>query len=131
MDLLAQKVIDHARVGIDRLLTENGFTLGAAVKIERRLFATEAPQLLFLEFAAEYNCPSSSGTDRASGTLIVSGDGIYNTDTSEFGRLRTSGEVLRFVSEDGTEKKHRNIYASANLHLGHREVASSIRYELD
>jgi hypothetical protein len=131
MELLAQKVIEDTGDRIAPLLTENGFIIGDVAKIERRLYATETPQLLFLEFTADYNCPATSEIERAPGTLTISGNGTYNIDTKEIGRLRSSGEVLRFRLGDGTETEHRNVYASADIYLGHREIRNKIRYELD
>jgi PIN domain len=131
MGLLAEKVIDHRRDEIVILLAENGFTLGNVAKVERRLYATETSQLLFLEFTAEYECPAASETNRPPAVLIISGDGVYNTDKQSFSQLRSSGEVLRFILEDGTEKEHRTINLSAEMHLGHREIVNKIRYQLD
>ena len=75
MDILSQEIIQRDPEGTSRLLAENGFRMGDLSKIERRLYATERPTELFLDFTAEYNCPSVDDTQKSSASLIISGDG--------------------------------------------------------
>jgi len=113
-------------------LTRHGFDLGVRLSVAYTLFATENPNVLFLEFSMEYGCADIRGESRSDAILRLKGDGSYTLATETFAELRNFGEHLSYRLPDGSEKESRNhVIFAGGLVLGHREVSSVIRFKLD
>ena len=131
-ETLSKVILQETKNRAIELITRNGFDLGERTKLQRNLFATEDPRILFLEFVIEYECPDATASGRPPAVLTIKGDATFNTETNMFSKLRSFGEALRFTSEDGTEKELKNVVMHAEgIVLGHRHVSNTVRYKLD
>ena len=131
-ELLVSSFFEQNRVSINEILDRQGFILGSRLNLTRTLYITENPGLLFLEFSMEYECQDISGSNRNSAILKLKGDGIYNTLTGQFERLRNFGEELRYHFEDGTEYVTRNyVLFGVGMVFGHKEITNTFQYKID
>jgi hypothetical protein len=131
-ELLASTFLAQNKASIDGMLSRNGFELGARTKVERVLYATENPGMLFIEFTIEYEAEDISGDGRMDGILTLRGDGLFDTAAASFKDLRNFGEALQFQPSGGGEREVRNLVIFAgSMTMGHREVTHTVRYKLD
>jgi hypothetical protein len=112
-------------------LERHGFTLGERSSCTYKVYATEDPTVLFLDFAMEIQCIDARGDGRTEAALHLKGDGSFLPETKAFRNLRNFGEHLKFQMPDGTKGEMRNavIYAQGTV-IGHKEVSSVVRYAL-
>lgn len=115
---------------VDGLLKRNGFALGEKLVTSRFLYATENPSILYVEFTIEFAAKETLGDGRTDGVITLRGDGSYDTKRHTFADFRNREEVLRFQESDGDEREVRNIYASMEGFIGHRNVSHTIRHKL-
>lgn len=116
---------------INGTLARTGFSLNAKQNVTYKLFATENPTELFLEFSITISCSDARGEGRTNAFLNLKGDGLYSPTNRAFSALRNFGEHLTYLNADGTPQETRNhvLYASGIV-IGHREVTHEIRHAL-
>lgn len=116
---------------INSTLARTEFSLGARRSVTYKLFATENPTELFLEFSMTISCSDAREEGRTNALLNLRGDGLYSPTNRTFSALRNFGEHLAWVNADGTPQETRNhhLYASGFV-IGHREVTHEIRHAL-
>jgi hypothetical protein len=112
-------------------LAEHGFDAGPRTLCDWKLYATESPSKLFLNFKFEYSCPDNRGTGRPPGVLSISGNCFYEPTSGLFSQMQREGDAFQFVDETGVETELKTISARAHLYLGHRTVMNETRYPLD
>lgn len=116
---------------INGTLARTEFSLGARQNVTYKLFATENPTELFLDFSMAISCSDAREEGRTNALLNLKGDGLYSPTERAYSALRNFGEHLAWVNADGTPQETRNhhLYASGIV-IGHREVTHEIRYAL-
>lgn len=129
-DLLSTQYLQIVKDAMNSLLERNGFSISSNARTTVSQFITENPDKLYIKFDLQFTCKDFRDEERNDAQLLLSGDGYYDTKTSEFQNLRSQGEELSFVDNHEDRKKIRNIYASGSLVLGHKTVEHSIRYEI-
>ncbi|MGD0383526.1 MAG: PIN domain-containing protein [Thermoguttaceae bacterium] len=133
-DILAEAFLKEQHKSVYGFLNWAGLDLARGKPVIYKLFATENPNLLFLEFSITYECTDIRGEGRTDALLLLKGDGSYNPTNGQFTELQNFYEHLRFSYRmpDGTEKETRmNVLCAGTAVDGHREVSSEIRYKLD
>lgn len=116
---------------INGILARTEFSLGARQNVTYKLFATEFPAELFLEFSIAISCSDASESGRKNAMLNLKADGLYSPTNRTFSALRNFGEHLSWVNSDGTPQETRNHYLYASgVVIGHREVTHEIRHAL-
>ena len=131
-DNLAHAFLAAHAASVYGTLARHGFELGPRQSLDYTLFATESPNILFLEFSMAYVCSDIRGEGRTSAILRLKGDGSYDLRNGGFVDLRNFGEHLSYRMPDGTEQENRNIVMfAAGLVLGHKDVSNVVRYKLD
>jgi len=138
-DIRGQVTIDHEQIAsswqpmlsesVRNLLSNNGYRLGELIKTTPRLFATEQPTILFIEFHAEYNCPALDEA-AAPAVLTIGGDCRYNSMSKTVDQFRPQREELIIPLPDGTETRKNVILAASTVYLGHRNISHTARFEL-
>jgi hypothetical protein len=129
---LAQAFLTQEKESVYGTVSRQGFDLGARQSLAYTLFATENPNMLFLEFSMAYACTDIRGEGRTDGVLLLKGDGSYMPTTGTFSGLRNFGERLSYRMPDGSERENRNhVLFAAGIVFGHREVSSIVRYKLN
>lgn len=117
--------------GIQGILAQTGFDLGKTQSITYKLFATENPTELYLEFSIAISCSDARGEGRRDAVINLKGAGLYTPIDRTFSMLRNFGEDFAYVNADGTSKETGNNYIYfSGFEIGHREVTHEIRYEL-
>jgi PIN domain len=111
-------------------LARNGFSLGEIKAAERRLFATENPQMVFVEFQVVYECPDLTDAERSPATLTIKGDGTYDAETGVFRDHRILSETIQFRGEDAEQELRNSIIYAEGLVIGQKEVKNTIRYAI-
>lgn len=130
-DQLQTAVLDAFGESINGTLARTGFSLDARKNVTYKLFATENPIELFLEFSITISCSDARGEGRTNAFLNLKGDGLYSPTNRTFSALRNFGEHLAYVNADGTPQETRNNYLYASgIVIGHREVTHEIRHAL-
>jgi len=113
---------------ISTLLGAAGFELGGRRALSQKLFATEDPRRLFVEFTIVFDSTSPTG---AGAVLTVTGSCTYDPESGELTNYRAGDEELVFLDSDGNEVRRANRYMHAGeIVLGHREVRHSVLHEL-
>jgi hypothetical protein len=108
-DALQQAFLATHSESINGMLERNGFTIGPRVEMSSNLFATDNPNVLFIDFRIVLHCDDVRGEARTEATLTLKGDGSYLPASREFRNLRNFGEELQFRLPDGSKKEMRNI----------------------
>jgi len=128
--VLVKAYLDKSFEAIDGLLKRNGFVLGEKLDTSKALYATENPSVLYVEFTIKFEAKETAGDGRMDGVVTLRGDGSYDTKSHTLTSLRNLEETLRFQQPSGEEREMRNIYASMEGFLGHRNVSHTIRHKL-
>jgi hypothetical protein len=128
-DLLASLWMEKQHESVASLVSDNGFEIGGRSATVKKMFATEDPRILFVQFTAEFTCPSFS-LDREPAMLRIGGDCRYNTETGQFDQFSPQTEELTFRLPDGTEAKKGVAFMSAHIVMGHKDVSHSVRFDL-
>ena len=115
--IISEYLANNSGERLTRWLVEKGFQLGNFVEVKRRIFATENPRVVFVEFEVTYRCPDNTG-NRDDAILIIQGDGTYDAEERRFRAQRTISEAISFRDGDGTEQDAQNLFASAEVFLG-------------
>ncbi len=129
-NVLVRAYLDKSFEAIDGLLKRNGFVLGEKLGTSKVLYATEDPSVLYVEFTVQFEAKETVGDGRMNGIITLRGDGSYDTERHALANLRNLEETLRFQQSNGEERQVRNIYASMEAFLGHRDVSHTIRHKL-
>ena len=130
-DQLQEAFFEAFGENINGTLARTGFSLGARQNVIYKLFATENPSELFLEFSIVISCSDSREEGRTNALLSLNGDGLYSPTNLTFAALRNFGEHLAWVNANGDPQETRNhhLYLSG-LVIGHREVTHEVRHVL-
>jgi hypothetical protein len=113
-------------------LAANGFDVGPRTLAEKKLYATEDPSKVFLDFKLEYSCPDNSGIGRSPGILSISGNCFYEPASGLFSQIQREGDAFRFVGEDGAEHELKSLVMRPDsLIIGYRTVNNKTRYPLE
>lgn len=129
--LLAAAFLAAHRESVYGTLDRQGFELGHRTSVEYILFATENPEVLFLEFSMSFACNDIRGEGRTDSVLLLKGDASYIPATGAFTDIRNFGEHLKFRLPDGSEGETRNaVLYAAGIVIGHRQVSNVVRYRL-
>jgi hypothetical protein len=129
---LANSFYEQNKEIIDQLVKRNGFETEGQPRIERKLFATERPTVMYLNFTITYECKDITEEGRFGGILSIRGDGFYDSESSSFEQLKRLGEELCFKLKDGTEKQLRNyVLRAEGITIGHKEVTHTVRHEIE
>ncbi len=116
---------------IDKHLNEHGFARDGCRVVGRKLFITEDPERLYINFAMAYSCVDIADQNRRDATLLVRGDGAYNPQTREFMDMRIWAQALEFCLQNGARASSQGeTFGSINASLGRREIRHSVRYPL-
>jgi hypothetical protein len=91
-EVISEQLLNDARSRLSEQLATNGFSLGDLGSVDRKLFATENPRIVFVEFEARYDCPDLTGA-REAATLIIKGDGSYDAEARAF-RDHRGGDLV-------------------------------------
>jgi hypothetical protein len=127
-DLLAANFLPTVQAGVDRLLDHNGFVLGARLGGSHKLFATDNPTEVHLEFTLTYRAVHPDGRE---GALNLRGDGKYAPQTTAFEGLQGRSEELVFQDVEGERISKNVTLAVGTAFLGHRIVHHEVRTPLD
>ena len=131
-DSLVEAFLTQYKESIYGILNRRGFDLGSRQSLTYTLFATENPNILFLEFSLAYSCSDVRREGRTDAMLLLNGDGSYNPTTGAFSDLRNFGEHLKYRMADGSEQENRNhVLFLAGMVIGHKEISSVVRYKLN
>jgi predicted nucleic acid-binding protein len=131
-DALADVFLNQYRESVYGMLARNGFDLGPRQDLNSTLFATENPNVLFLDFSMAFECTDIRGEGRTDATLRLKGDGSYSPPSGQFTNLRNFGEHLDYRMADGTERENKNVVVHlAGIVIGHKEVTNVVRYRLN
>jgi len=128
-ETISRKVLGASRDRLVEQLGKNGFSLGEIIGADRKLFATENPRMVFVDFQITYQCPDLTNTGRAPATLTVRGDGTFDAEAQAFREHRTLSETIRFRGEDDANQEVQNTFLHAEgLLIGQKEVRNIVRY---
>ncbi len=130
-DLLQTAFIGIFGENINGTIDRTGFILGDKKNVKYKLFATENPTELFIEFSITISCSDARGEGRTNAFLILKGDGLYSPTNRSFSVLRNFGEHLTYLNADGILQETRShvLYASGIV-IGHKEISYEVRHAL-
>lgn len=130
-DQFQTAVLEAFGESINGTLARTGFNIEDRQNLTYKLFATENPSELFLEFSIAISCNDERGEGRINALLTLNGDGLFAPTNRIFTALRNFGQQLTYVDAEGVpqEIKSVHLYASG-FTIGHREVTHEIRYAL-
>jgi hypothetical protein len=94
-------------------------------------FATEASNQLYLKFELRLVCSDTSGNGLSDALLVVKGEGTYDASSRRPIISRLWREEIKWLGADRTSPAEIRMYAFAEGHLGHKDVAHTIRHRLN
>ena len=121
----------RAHSAADELLARTGAEVSGEPSLQRELFATENPEILYFKYSMTFPCVDLTTNGRTDVHLLLAGDGTLKLDPPDIVQVRTGEETVFFTNPDGAEGRVRNVYASASSVLGHRTITHSVRHPLD
>jgi hypothetical protein len=112
----------------ERLIGSEGYTLGDLLAGEHSAFATNDPDIGYVEFSLRYQCVHPTQPD---GSLVVKGECVLDSVTGGLSDFRNRGEEFQFVDSEGEQQKRNIVLGVGNIVLGHRTVQHTVRAALD
>jgi hypothetical protein len=128
---LISAIQKRAHGAIDELLSGGGSKTSGASQIRYDLFITENPDVLYMTYAIEIPCTDITAGNRTNMSVVLEGSGTLRPSVPEILGAHAAKERLSFTNPDGTPGEICNVYASANLVLGHRTITHSVSYPLN
>lgn len=129
-EALETAYFDASLDSINRLLEGHHFCLGDRSSVHYRVFATEDPAVVFVEFELIYTTSSLIPSERHDGLLTLKGDCAFDLDRGDVAQLRTHEDTLRYVDVAGEEKQSRITHGFLESVLGHRTSLHTVRHPL-
>ncbi len=114
---------------IDDFLEPVGFVRTDA-SFETTFYATEDPNLLYIEFTAEFVCEDVTEEGRKNALLRLIGDGSYNHAATSFSDLRPTELSNTYLSREGKQEGKTIISGVGHSLIGHRRVSHVVRRKL-
>jgi len=130
-DRLQQEFFSRFGESIFGILERSGFELGGRTRVRLIPFATDNPDILFVEFEMSFDCADVSGQGRTDCVLALKGDCSFDTRTAAYTDIRNFGEYLSFRAVDGTLTERRNhvLFVDPAV-IGHRVITETTRFPL-
>jgi hypothetical protein len=121
-----------AHSSVATLLEKNGVAMDSSVvpQVKATWFATEDPDRVYFSYSISQGCIDSTNEGRTDIALTARGDGSLTPSPPRLLEARPGEEALDWVGQDGSPVRHRSLYASANIVLGHATVSHSVRTKL-
>ncbi len=117
----------HSEI-VNSIVARAGYQLGNLNNVETKLFITETPDRMYVQFRIEYACISATGDGGKDAVLSLQGDGTYSPSESRFIELMEGDSQLTYSLPDGSKETRRNIVLRAEgIVLGHRTSVHTIR----
>lgn len=130
-DALEAAYMEISGVTVENILQQSSFHLGKRKEVKVEKFVTEIPGQLYLSFVLTFSCSDGSGYERGEGTLMLKGDGFYDSGSGQFSRLGELFAMLRFRDSEGNEVERKHVFARAEgIVLGHRDVTHTLRQKI-
>lgn len=129
-EALVQVLLQRSESNVTALVFNNGFDIGETVSVEKTVFVTENPSVLFFECAVSIACENILDSQEPA-ILRLEADGLYAPETNSFSEVGMLSASFKFLSLDGLQEEQRAVYLRAEgAVLGHRIVNSKIRHKL-
>jgi hypothetical protein len=129
-EALVQVLLQKAEANISALVTKNAYGVGETIGVERSLFATEDPSILYFECKASIACEDFTDL-QGPAVLVLEADGLYAPEKNSFSGVGMLNASFRFLGPDGNQVERRGVYLRADgASTGHRTVTSQIRQRL-
>ncbi|VVN25259.1 PIN domain-containing protein [Pseudomonas fluorescens] len=128
---LISAIQQRAHSAVDELLSRGGSEVSGDSQIRYDLFVTENPDVLYMTYAIEIPCADITAGDRTNMRVVLEGSGTLRPSVPEVVGAHVAKERLSFTNPDGTPSELCNVYASANIVLGHRTITHSVSYPLN
>jgi hypothetical protein len=127
---LVEVLLQKAESNVATLVSNNGFNIGETVSVERTVFATENPSVLFFECAVSIACENLLDSQEPA-ILRLEADGLYTPEINSFSEVGMLSATFRFLGPDGLQEERKGVYLRAEgTVMGHRVVSSKIRHKL-
>jgi hypothetical protein len=128
---LVAVLLQKAESNVNTLVFENGFDIGETLSVEKTVFATENPSVLFFECVVSIACENILDSQEPA-ILRLEADGLYTPETNSFSEVGMLSATFTYLGPDGHQEERRGVYLRAKgLVMGHRIVSSKIRHKLE
>jgi hypothetical protein len=114
-----------------KLLTKHELKFSKVEEGKVEAFATEDPNQLYLNFDLGLICSDTSGQGLSDVLLIVNGEGTYDVASGCSSIGRVWKEQLKWLGSDRINPAESRLYAFGEIHLGHKDIAHTVRHPLD
>jgi hypothetical protein len=115
------------REDIDRMLNKHGFVLAERLSGSHKMFATDDPTTVHLEFLLSYVAEHPDGRQ---GVLDIQAEGRYTPATQTFADLHNRGYELKYQDVDGEKKAANIVFLMGAAVIGHRTIEHDPRVPL-
>jgi hypothetical protein len=131
-ELLVSAVNTQLQANIAGILDRLGFTRAGEPVVARTFYATETPNILFVEFRLDFPCEDALEAGRIDAVLTLAGDGQYLAAKEEFLGLSPTDLGMTYKTADGVEEQRRDSYLRPEgMVIGARTVHHRVREPLD
>jgi hypothetical protein len=125
-------IFDKLSDSIQKIIQDNDLELIGEPLLDLKLFITEQPNLLYINFIFNQIYKSVIPREIDNANVEIEGHCMYNTDTLLFTELQNNREKVTYKLEDGEEKTIQNISLMVgNIIIGHKTNIYSIRKQID
>jgi len=130
VDISADTIISQYLSSDPEVLRTDSLKYSATERSKIEVFVTEEPDQLYLKFELGLICSDTSGQGLSNVLLNVVGEGTYDTQS----RLPTVRNIwkeeLMWLSADRSHPARTRLYAFGAAHLGHKDIAHTVRRQL-
>lgn len=129
-EALVQVVLQKADTTIAGIVDKNGYELGQPIGVERNVFATEDPSVLFFECVISIACEDLLDA-QSPAILRLEADGLYTPANSTFSNVGMIEASFKFLGPDSLQVESIGAFLrTEGAVAGHRTVRSKIRQRL-
>ena len=120
---------EQYRQSLEGMLERNHFAATGVPSISTQLFVTENANRLYSEFEAIFSCEDLLCEGR-SATLSFKGDCTYLVAEKDFINLRSHGEELSFMTDEGPQKSQSGYIYCDGIVIGHKNAEHTVKASL-
>lgn len=130
--ILIEAINEQLSSDIGGILERLAFVRAGTPVVKTSFYATDTPNLLYLELRLEVPCEDASRAGRFDTVLTVAGDGQYDVRSRTFLGLGPTSIAVTYKTADGIEESRRGAYVRVPpLTIGTPTMHHSVQERLD
>jgi len=129
--LLLEIILHKTSSSVAKILLRSGFSeAGEEATVDTKVFVTERPDSLAVEFSVSMPIKDVRGEGRVEASLTIMGECTFLQGSRGFSDIRLHQEGVSFNSADGIRSGSSHAYGYINASFGDRDVQHTVRHAI-